>query len=198
MQKYLIGILLVIVGVLQVAYRAQKSKIKELDNQYSLAVQNLKGQREQGNKVFKMTIEQLEYYGDSIARELDKTRKELKVKSKDIKTMHYTATEYKRADTIVMRDTIFASSDIAIDTIIGDKWCSVEIGMRYPSYMTVNPKFKSEKHIIVSTKKETVEPPKKFFLFRWFQKKHTVLKVNVAEKNPYASNEESEYIEILK
>ena len=64
--------------------------------------------------------------------------------------------------------------------------------------IAVQPYFKSEKHIIVSSKKETVNPPKKFFLFRWFQKKHLVVHVDVIEKNPYVGSENSKYVEILK
>jgi cell division protein FtsQ len=56
--------------------------------------------------------------------------------------------------------------------------------------VAVEPYFKSEKHIIVSSKKETVNPPKKFFLFRWFQKKQIVLHIDVIEKNPYVENVE--------
>ena len=63
--------------------------------------------------------------------------------------------------------------------------------------IAVKPEFKSEKHIIVSTKKETVNPPKKFFLLRWFQKKHLVVHVDVVEKNPYVGGETSKYIEIV-
>ena len=64
--------------------------------------------------------------------------------------------------------------------------------------IAVKPEFKSEKHIIVSTKKETVNPPKKFFLFRWLQKKHRVLHVDIVEKNPYVENQTSKYVEIIK
>jgi hypothetical protein len=64
--------------------------------------------------------------------------------------------------------------------------------------VAVKPEFKSKKHIVVSSKKETVNPPKKFFLFRWFQKKMTVIHVDVVEKNPYVSEETSRYVEIMK
>ena len=97
-----------------------------------------------------------------------------------------------------MRDTLFKEPTLAIDTLIGDKWYNVRLGLKYPSMIAIQPYFKSEKHIVVSSKKETVNPPKKFFLFRWFQKRHTVLKINVVEKNPYVEDESSEYIEIIK
>ncbi len=85
-----------------------------------------------------------------------------------------------------------------MDTVLGDKWYSLGLGLHYPSTVIVKPCFKSDKHIVVSSKKETVNPPKKFFLFKWFQKKHYVINVDVIEKNPYVSNESSRYIEIIK
>jgi hypothetical protein len=81
---------------------------------------------------------------------------------------------------------------------MGDKWYQLSLGLEYPSMITVKPYFKSEKHIVVSSKKETVNPPKKFFLFRWFQKKHVIIHVDVIEKNPYVSDENSRYVEIMK
>ena len=46
--------------------------------------------------------------------------------------------------------------------------------------------------------KQTVNPPKKFFIARWFQKKHNVLQVEVVEKNPYMDDQKSKYVEIVK
>jgi hypothetical protein len=51
---------------------------------------------------------------------------------------------------------------------------------------------------VVSERKETVGPPKKFFLFRWFQKKYKILHIDVVEKNPYISEGNGKYIEIVK
>ena len=85
-----------------------------------------------------------------------------------------------------------------MDTLIGDKWYNAKVSLKYPSTIIVAPKFISEKHIIVSTKKETVNPPKKLWILRLFQKKHTIIKVDVVEKNPYVTNESSRYIEVVK
>ena len=87
---------------------------------------------------------------------------------------------------------------MAVDTLIGDSWYNAKVSLKYPSTVVIQPTFKSEKNIIVSTKKETVNPPKKLWILRLFQKKHTVLKIDVIEKNPYVSNEESRYVEIIK
>ena len=78
------------------------------------------------------------------------------------------------------------------------KYLIIRLGLHYPSIIVVKPEFKSEKHIVVSNKKETVNPPKKFFLLRWLQRKHLVLHIDVVEKNPYVDEESSRYVEIIK
>ena len=70
--------------------------------------------------------------------------------------------------------------------------------MKYPNYIKFTPKFKLESFLFVESKKETVNPPKKFFLFRWFQKRHTVLNVTVKENNPYVETDEQKFVEIIK
>ena len=145
-----------------------------------------------------MTISQLESYKDSVFMELDKTRKELKIKDKSLKSLQHVTSSFSKTDTIILRDTLFKEPSFALDTIIGDEWYRLELGLRHPSMVAVKPQFKSEKHIIVSSKKETVNPPKKFFLFRWFQRKHHVLNVDVVEKNPYIQDANSRFIEVIK
>jgi hypothetical protein len=145
-----------------------------------------------------LTVDQLEYFKDSVLQELDNTRKQLKIKDKNLKALQAVSSGFTKRDTITLRDTLFRDPSIAIDTVIGDKWYNVRLGLKYPSMVAVKPYFKSEKHIIVSGKKETVDPPKKFFLLRWFQRKHIVLHIDVVEKNPYVENESSRYVEILK
>jgi hypothetical protein len=150
------------------------------------------------NIALQLTVDQLGYFKDSVLQELDNTRKELKIKDKNLKALQAVKSGFTKRDTITMRDTLFKEPTLAIDTLIGDKWYNVRLGLKYPSMIAVQPYFKSEKHIVVSSKKETVNSPKKFFLFRWFQRKHYVVKVNVKEKNPYVEDESSEYIEIIK
>lgn len=99
---------------------------------------------------------------------------------------------------ILQKDTIFKDKSLCMDTTLHDKWYSINLKLKYPSTTIVKPSFKSEKHIVVSTKKETVNPPRKFWILRLFQKKHKVLHVDVIEKNPYMENQESRYVEIIK
>lgn len=150
------------------------------------------------NRAFKLTIDQLQYFNDSIIRELNETRESLKIKDSKLKSLQYMSSTFTKYDTLIIKDTLFKDPLVQVDTVLSDGWYSVRIGLKYPSTVTVNPMFKSVKHVIVSSRRETVNPPKKFFLFRWFQKKHTVLNIDVVEKNPYIKEQNNRYIEIIK
>ena len=153
---------------------------------------------ENKNRGFKLTIDQLQYFNDSILRELNETREDLKVKDSKLKSLQYLSSTFIKYDTLIIKDTLFKDPQIQVDTVLSDEWYSIRIGLKYPSTITVNPMFRSVKHIVVSSRRETVNPPKKFFLFRWFQKKHTILNIDVIEKNPYMKEQNSRYIEIIK
>lgn len=150
------------------------------------------------NGVFRLTVEQLKHSRDSVFKALDSTRKELGIRDSRLKGMQHISSSFSRTDTILLKDTVFMDSMADVDTLIHDGWYSVEVGMKYPSTVTVRPEFKSEKHIIVSASRETVNPPKRFFLFRWLQRKHTVLNVDVVEKNPYVQNQRSRFVETVR
>lgn len=150
------------------------------------------------NRVFKFTVEQLNYYNDSILEKMNEVKKELKIKNKDLKQMQYLLSEATKKDTIVFRDTLFREPTLDIDTLVGDKWYQIRLGLKYPSTITTDPKFVSEKYIITSLKKETINPPKKCWLLRLFQKKHKILEVEVVEKCPYVENKQQRFIEIVE
>ena len=203
-KKYIrIGIVIVVslLSISVYTLYTYNQKLKEetatlISNQKAFIAENSSLKNE--NRVFKFTIEQLNYYNDSILQKMNDVKKELKIKDKDLKQMQYLLSEATKKDTIVFRDTLFKEPTLDIDTLIGDKWYNIRLGLKYPNLITTNPAFISEKYIIVNKKKETINPPKKFFLFRWFQRKHTILEVNMVEKNPYIENKNNRFIEIIK
>lgn len=150
------------------------------------------------SRAFKFTIEQLNYYNDSILQKMNNVRKELKIKDKNIKQLQYLLSVSTKKDTVLFTDTIFRDKSLALDTIIGDKWYNIRLGLKYPNLIYTEPTFTSEKYIIVNKKKETVNPPKKFFLFRWFQRKHWVMEVHIKEKNPYIKEVNNKFVEIIE
>lgn len=193
----MIIVLLAIIGGMwkQVKYSNDKWERAEANVK---AYSALNAQADEKNIALQLTVEQLGYFKDSVLQELDKTRRQLKIKNKNLKAVQSVSSVFTKADTVTLRDTIFKEPTLSVDTVMGDKWYNVNIGLKYPSTITVKPYFKSEKHIIISAKRETVNPPKKFFLFRWFQRKMTVIHVDVIEKNPYVDAESSRYVEIVK
>lgn len=203
-KKYIhIGMTLLI-PILTVALILTVKSRGKIEKRWKESTENVKSyselfsNSENKNKGFKLTIDQLQYFNDSILRELNETRESLKVKDSKLKSLQYLSSTFIKYDTLIIKDTLFKDPQIQVDTVLSDEWYSIRIGLKYPSTVTVNPMFRSVKHIVVSSRRETVNPPKKFFLFRWFQKKHTVLNIDVIEKNPYMKEQNSRYIEIIK
>jgi hypothetical protein len=200
MNKYLILIVIVLLAFIGAMWQ----QVKYVNGKWETAEANVKAYSmslsKEGNKnmALQLTVDQLGYFKDSVLQELDRTRKELKIKDKNLKALQSVSSSFSKTDTITLRDTLFKKSTLSVDTLIGDKWYNIRLGLKYPSMIAVKPYFKSEKHIVVSSKKETINPPKKFWLFRLFQRKHWVVHIDVIEKNPYVDNESSRYVEIIK
>ena len=200
MKKYLIqiGIILVLIATIVVGY----NKYKELNQQLSRAVENNKAYAHKQDtttvRAYNMTINEVKHYGDSIDKEMLKMIKENGIKEKNIINTHYIKEYINTKDTIVVNDTIFKDKDFALDTTIHNDWYNVRVGLKYPDTVAVSPEFTSEKYVVVNTKRETIDPPKKCFFLRWFQKKHNVTEVTIFEKNPYVKLKEQKFIQYTK
>lgn len=198
-----IGIV-ILVSLLAVSTYTLYNRNQDLKEKISISMSNQKAfitensSLKDENRVFKFTVEQLNYYNDSILQKMNEVRKELKIKDKNIKQLHYLLSVSTKKDTVLFTDTIFRDKSLALDTIIGDKWYNIRLGLKYPNLIYTEPTFTSEKYIIVNKKKETVNPPKKFFLFRWFQRKHWVMEVHIKEKNPYIKEINNKFVEIIE
>lgn len=203
-KKYIrIGIV-ILVSLLAVSTYTLYTNNQKLKEEISISMSNQKAfiaensLLKEENRVFKFTIEQLNHYNDSILQKMNEVRKELKIKDKDLKQMQYLLSEAQKKDTVIFRDTLFREPTLKIDTLLGDRWYQMKLGLRYPSTITTEPKFVSEKYVIVNYKKETINPPKKCWLLRLFQKKQKVVEVNIVEKNPYIENKQQRFIETVK
>lgn len=195
----LIGVLILTGASLYWLY----GKYQKLSVEYSNSIENIKAYDAElsgltnDTKVYKLTIEQLNYFNDSITKKMNEVRKELGIKDSKIKQMQYKLSHIEKSDSLTLPDTIFVNS-FKLDTIMGDEWANNHIIMSYPNKIKITPRFKLESFLFVDAKKETIKPPKKFFLFRWFQKRHTVLNITVKENNPYVETDRQKFIEIIK
>lgn len=195
---YKIGFLVVLVTLYSL-----KKKVGRLEEKNKLAIENVKAYDSLldsingENRVFKLTVEQLGYFNDSILLKMKSALKELKIKEKEVQQLQYQNKVLSKIDTIFVRDTIFPK-DFHLDTIVGDKWVSTSLELSYPGEIVINPKVELESFCFIRSKRETINPPKKFFLFRWFQKKQTINTVTIKENNPYVINKEQRYIFIVE
>ena len=202
-KRYISIGIVILMSLLAVSTYTLYNRNQDLKEEISVSMSNQKAfiaensSLKEGNRVLKFTVEQLNYYNDSILQKMNDVRKELKIKDDNLKQMQYLLSEAAKKDTIVFRDTLFREPSLNIDTLIGDKWYNIRLGLKYPNLITTNLTFISEKYIIVNKKKETINPPKKFFLFRWFQRKHWVMEVHIKEKNPYIKEIDNKFVEII-
>lgn len=200
MKKYIIILILILVGA--VAYLSYQNK--QLTTKYETSIENIKAYDAQlsglkdNNRVFKLTIDQLNYSNDSIINRMREVQKELGIKDKRLQQLQYEVSHAQRTDTIILEDTLFRDPQLRLDTIVGDKWFKTNLHLEFPSTIALKPEIELERYTFINGKRETVNPPKKFFLFRWFQKKHTVVEVNVREMNPYVKNKTQRFIQIIE
>lgn len=200
MKKYIIILILILVGA--VAYLSYQNK--QLTTKYETSIENIKAYDAQlsglkdNNRVFKLTIDQLNYSNDSIINRMKEVQKELGIKDKRLQQLQYEASHAQRTDTITLKDTLFRDPQLRLDTIVGDKWFKTNLHLEFPSTIALKPEIELERYTFINGKRETVNPPKKFFLFRWFQKKHTVVEVNIREMNPYVKNKTQRFIQIIE
>lgn len=200
--KYII-LVITIIGLI-LFFILMINKTNRLNEKYKVAVNNEKAYNLELKKdssrriMYQFTINQLSYMNDSIIDKLNKVRKELNIKDKQLKQLQYNKTIITINDTIHLKDTIFKDTKFKLDTIISNKWYKLNLSLKYPNIINTGISINNEEYIIVSEKKETVNPPKKFFLLRWFQKKHRVIEVKVINNNPYVLNKESKFIQIIK
>lgn len=145
---------------------------------------------------YQETIQGLETSRDSVLKSLNALRKELKIKDREVKELAYIASTASKIDTLYIKDTLFVNNT-HIDTLIIDKWYSLNIGLHFPNTIIVNPTFESKKSIIVYTRKELLNPDKCFFI-NWFRKKTEIVEVIVKEENPYITNSNQKFIQIVK
>ena len=188
--------LITIIVILYNSYQNSQESLKESrNNEKAYQIENLN--LKDDSRMFMFHIEQLSYYNDSITEKLNAERRNLKIKDKQIVQLQYMLSKVQKVDTITLVDTIFTPT-VDLDTTIGDKWYSLNLKLKYPSSIIVTPTFNSEKMVFMYLKKETINPPKKTWLGRLFQKKHKVMEVKVLESNPYIENKQNRFIEIVK
>ena len=203
LKNYIIGILVFLCTISFSFGAFQLSQLRSTRAELDIAQSNYKAyevlysQAKEDNRVFKLTVDQLSYSKDSLVQRLDSVKRANKALNKKVKALAYLESQAHIIDTIRLRDTLFVKDMPPVDTTIQNKWYQVGLHLSYPNEVGIDMKVNSEKYLMVSSKRETVMPPKKCWFARLFQKKHTVLEVEVHEENPYIENGKQRFIEII-
>lgn len=177
-------------------------QIQSLTDQLSILINNEKAYAAENsdlnlkNRVFQFTINQLQYSNDSLNRKIMSVVRESDIKDRNIRSLQYQLEHFSKTDTIVLRDTIFRDPTFRLDTCIMDEWNTSCISLAYPGQIGISNSYVNEKYIIVNSKREPIRPHNCKFV-NFFRKKHTVLEIDVIDKNPYVETERQRFIEII-
>ena len=156
------------------------------------------------NRMFEFKASQLNYINDSLVNQMNTIRKNIGVKDKNLKGLGYIKSTVRIHDTVFVNRIRDGDKPLSIDTVINKKWYQIEIDYKgsrcseCKDTLIVSPKVSSEKYVVISTSKEYVDAPKKWWLQRIFQKKEEVVDVKVVETNPYIYSDHERFIKVIK
>lgn len=202
--KIVIGCILLalFVGLGFIVYQ-QNKHIKALNDSLIVATNNNKAYEAERDSLkdnaiqFQFTVDQLNHSKDSLINKLNDVRKQLKIKDKEINQLQYFASTTTKGDSIIVHDTIFQKG-VVLDTLIGDDWSSLAIHAEYPNVLNADYSFRNSTVVLMHNSRVTVDPPKKCWLLRLFQKKQTIVEIDVVQENPYCINQEQKFLQIIK
>lgn len=118
-------IAIIIVG-LSITVLVQSSNLKKTKRELISAINNVKAYENENSKLkksnlqFEYTIDQLNNSQDSLVQKLNKARKDLKIKDKNLKELEYIASQNLKKDSIIVKDTIFRYKNFELDTLLKD------------------------------------------------------------------------------
>ena len=201
--KLIIGLIIVaVIAGLGTTLAVMNNRIDKLNTEVAEATTNIKAYELENlalkdNTIeFQYTIEQLNHSKDSLNQKINKLRKDLKIKDKDIQKLQYVLSENQKKDSIIVHDTLFIEK-VKIDTTLSDNWSKLHLQLEFPNKVVTEYSFKNESLVTTYLKKETIKPPHKCIFVRWFQKKHKMIYVEVNEQNPYCEIKEQKFINII-
>lgn len=203
LKLYIIGALIATLIGLGVAIKTQYNKIQELNAELLVSTNNNKAYEAERDSLrnnaiqFQFTMDQLKHSRDSLINRINEIRKQVNAKDKQITELQYFASVTQKRDSVVVHDTIFQKG-VVLDTLLGDDWSQLAIRAEYPNILNVDYSFKNETLVVMHDSRVTVDPPKKCWLARLFQKKQTIVEIDVVQENPYCVNKEQKFIQIVK
>ena len=192
---------LIIIGVRRC--KSAEGKLEGYETNW-IALSNENNKNAKSSKLYEFKLSQLKYINDSLMNAMDSVRKSLNIKDKNTKGLGYVKSTILIHDTVLVNRIRDGDNSISIDTTINKKWYQIQLDYRgskcneCKDTLIVSPKVTSEKYVVISTQKEYVDTPKKFWIQRIFQKKDEVIDVKVVETNPYIYSNEDRFVKVIK
>ena len=206
--KYIVKTLVVvaILALIITGVRRCKSAEDKLEGYETnwIALSNENNKNAKSSKLYEFKLSQLKYINDSLMNAMDSVRKSLNIKDKNLKGLGYIKSTVRIHDTVLVNRIRDGDKTLSIDTTINKKWYQIQLDYRgskcneCKDTLIVSPKVTSEKYVVISTQKEYVDTPKKFWIQRIFQKKDEVIDVKVVETNPYIYSNENRFVKVIK
>lgn len=212
MKKYFYSmiaiIILVLVGNLVYQYyslKDYKAKYEVARNNNIAYEQDLKDEKGK-SAMYYSSLQDLKNSNDSLLQVSRELQKKENIKPKNINYIGYSTYNVHKVDTIYLSNDKYNDSNkvsiirdsVDIDTTLENKWYKLRVNIKSPNRLIVAPEFRSERHIIIYTKKEYKNKRSKIFFIRWFQKKINVAYITLEEKNPYIDIKQQKLVKIIK
>lgn len=201
-----VSVVVAILALIIIGVRRCKSAEDKLEGYETnwIALSNENNKNAKSSKLYEFKLSQLKYINDSLMNAMDSVRKSLNIKDKNTKGLGYVKSTILIHDTVLVNRIRDGDNSISIDTTINKKWYQIQLDYRgskcneCKDTLIVSPKVTSEKYVVISTQKEYVDAPKKFWIQRIFQKKDEVIDVKVIETNPYIYSNEDRFVKVIK
>lgn len=172
------------------AAEAERDRAAGLCESYSSELSGARGEA----RVFRVRAEELAASRDTLMARIDSLRRSAGVRLRDLRSAHWRETVVERVDTLWMADSIFVAD---MDTVVDDGWTRAELSFRAPRSVTVGVSVRNETALLVKARREIVGRPRRFPLFRLFQKRRTVVEVEALEGNPRCVERARRHVEII-
>ena len=208
MKKYFYSaisiVILVLIGILiyqHYSLKGYKAKYEVARNNNIAYEQDLKNEKGK-SAMYYSSLQDLKNSNDSLLQVSRELQKKENIKPKNTDYIGYSISNAHKVDTVYLPNdsnkVSIIRDSVDIDTTLENKWYKLRVNVKSPNRLIIAPEFKSERHIIIYTKKEYKNKRSKIFFIRWFQKKINVAYITLEEKNPYIDVKQQKLVKIIK
>ena len=208
MKKYFYSaisiVILVLIGILIYQhyslkdYKAKYEVVRSNNIAYEYNLKKEKGK----STMYYSSLQDLKNSNDSLLQVSIELQKKENIKPKNTDYIGYSTSNVHKVDTVYLHNdsnkVSIIRDSVDIDTTLENKWYKLRVNVKSPNRLIIAPEFKSERHIIIYTKKEYKNKRSKIFFIRWFQKKINVAYIALEEKNPYIDVKQQKLVKIIK